>query len=139
MLLDEFRCQAFLARGLAHATRGDIEHALADFNEAIRLDPKSPTAYVNRGILYKTRVSSIARPSGDGKSEAAKAEYEKAFAEFTEAIRLDPNDRFAFYNRATLYGLIDTAAYGESKFCGKRKPRRSANPIAMSVYPLKSA
>ena len=34
---------------------------------------------------------------------------------------------------------IDTAAYGASKFCGKRKPSRSAIPIAMFVYPKKSA
>ena len=27
----------------------------------------------------------------------------------------------------------DVAAYGESKFCGKVKPRSSAIPIAMSV------
>jgi hypothetical protein len=33
----------------------------------------------------------------------------------------------------------DRALYGRSKFCGNWKPRSLATPIAMSVYPLKSA
>jgi protein-disulfide isomerase/invasion protein IalB/Tfp pilus assembly protein PilF len=98
--------------GLRWLHREDWDRALADFNEAIRLDPRNAAAYVGRGNLYKSRASSVSARSNDGKSESAEAEYEKALADYTEAIRLDPNDPITFYNRATLYGLIDTAARG---------------------------
>jgi hypothetical protein len=34
---------------------------------------------------------------------------------------------------------IEIAVYGRSKLAGNSNPSRSAAPIAMSVYPLKSA
>ena len=35
--------------------------------------------------------------------------------------------------------VMDVAEYGASKFCGNWNPRRTAIPIAMFVYPKKSA
>jgi tetratricopeptide (TPR) repeat protein len=51
---------------------------IADYNEAIRLDPKSALAFGNRGIAY-------------GK----KGDNDRALADFDEAIRLNPNSRMA--------------------------------------------
>ena len=63
----------------SHTTTGacleakkEYDKAIADYTEAIRLDPKNARAYTNRGGL--------------GRQE----EYDKAIADFTEAIRLDP-------------------------------------------------
>jgi lipoprotein NlpI len=39
-----------LNRGNVYRAKGDLDHAIADYNEAIRLDPKSIYAYFNRGI-----------------------------------------------------------------------------------------
>ena len=39
-------------RGFSHAEKGDHDKAIADFTEAIRLDPKDATAYNNRGASY---------------------------------------------------------------------------------------
>lgn len=44
----------YLNRGIAYDALGDMERALADFEQAIRLCPKRAEAYNNRGYLrYK--------------------------------------------------------------------------------------
>ena len=55
---------------------------MADFNEAIQLDPKSAHAFRNRGVLY-----------------AKKGDNDRAIADFNEAIQLDPNNALAVCNR----------------------------------------
>ena len=37
------------ASGSKYAMKGDFNHAIADFDEAIRLDPKNADAFYNRG------------------------------------------------------------------------------------------
>jgi tetratricopeptide (TPR) repeat protein len=37
-------------RGNAYSDKGDNDRAIADYNEAIRLDPKSAVAFNNRGV-----------------------------------------------------------------------------------------
>ena len=51
----------------------DDDAAIADYNEAIRLDPKQVGAYFNRGYFRQNRM-----------------EWGKALAGLDEAIRLDP-------------------------------------------------
>jgi hypothetical protein len=60
--------------GSVWADKGEYAKAIADYNEAIKLDPKYAFAYNNRGnSWYKT---------GD---------YDKAIADFKDAVRLNPN------------------------------------------------
>ena len=59
---------------------------MADFNEAIRLNPMYALAFNNRGHIYKK-----------------KGDFDRAMADYNEAIRLDPIYALAFNNRATLY------------------------------------
>ena len=58
---------------------------MADFNEAIRLDPNYAIAYFFRGDLYKRR--------GD---------FERAMTDLNESIRLDPNYAKAYFIRGRL-------------------------------------
>src|SRR5262245_42445384 len=73
------------ARGAAYLFT-DRQRAIADYSEAIRLDPKYAVAYSNRGLAY-----------------AYKNEYDRAIADYNEAIRLDPKYVEAYYNRGLAY------------------------------------
>ena len=44
---------AYNARGYVYMRQHDYQHALADFNDAIRLQPNYPNAYQNRAVTRK--------------------------------------------------------------------------------------
>jgi tetratricopeptide (TPR) repeat protein len=73
-------------RGLAYDSKGEHDRAIADYDEAIRLDPKNADSYVNRGLAYDR-----------------KGEHDRAIADYDEAIRLDPKDAPTYYNRGLAY------------------------------------
>ncbi len=86
---------AYIHRGLAHAARGELDNAIADFTETIRLNPKDAAAYGNRGVAY-----------------GQQGENDKAIADLSEAIRLAPRDPRPYAGRATAYqkkGQLDKA------------------------------
>src|SRR5687767_6757517 len=79
--------------------KGDLDGALTDYNEAIRLDPNLAVAYMNRGAIF-----------------AARNEYDKAIEDSTKAIELKPakveEQATAYTNRGVAYvgkGEIDKA------------------------------
>jgi Flp pilus assembly protein TadD len=57
------------------------DRAIADYNEALRLDPNKTNAYVNRGYAYSN-----------------KGDYRHARAEYEKALQLDPNNTTARNN-----------------------------------------
>jgi tetratricopeptide (TPR) repeat protein len=69
-------------RGVAYSRMDDDERAIADFNEAIRLDPNNAVVFVLRGMSR--------REMGDDMN---------AMMDFDEAIRLDPKYGVAFHVR----------------------------------------
>ena len=82
-------------RGVSAYEKDDLDTSIADFTEAIRLDPEFAEAYCGRGISYRN-----------------KGEYDKAIADYTEAIRLDPKLADAYCSRGIAYeqkGEIDSA------------------------------
>jgi tetratricopeptide (TPR) repeat protein len=81
--------QDFLDQGVKRLQQGDLEAAINNFNEAIRLNPNYAQAYGNRGIAY-SRLQ----------------QYEKALADYNQYIRFNPNSAEAYYNRATLYDKL---------------------------------
>lgn len=74
-----------MRRGTAHEDKDELDLALDDFNDAIRLDLKNDGAFVDRGL-----------------AEAHAFKYREAMNDFAEAIRLNPRDPLAFHNRATI-------------------------------------
>ena len=86
---------AYTNRGLAWGDKGDLDRAIADYNEAIRLDPKYADAYYNRGLAWR-----------------AKGDLDRAIADYNEAIRLDPKYADAYNNRGNAWrakGDLDRA------------------------------
>jgi hypothetical protein len=86
--IDPQNAAIFNNRGIAHAKNGQLDRAIADFDEAIRLNPKDASAYENRGNAYD-----------------AKGQHNRAIADFDEAIRLDPRYAPTFYNRGLAYAI----------------------------------
>ena len=82
------RATAYCDRGIAYGGKRDYDRALADFNEAIRLDPNLAVAYYGRGNIYGN-----------------KRDYDRAIAEYSKAIQLEPKLVDAYYKRGMVYGL----------------------------------
>lgn len=83
-------------RGNLYHRKGDEEHAMQDYNQALRFNPSSAGAYVNRGLLF-----------------ALKNDSHSAIMDYNEALRFDPTMYEAFYNRALAHqgdGDLDAAA-----------------------------
>ena len=78
------------------AHKKDYDKAIADYNEAIRLDPGYAHAY-----------------NGRGKTWSAKKDYDKAIADYNEAIRLYPGYVHAYCNRGVAFLLTGSAKVGE--------------------------
>src|SRR5262249_50503096 len=82
-------------RGVEYDNKGELDRAIDDYTEAIRLDPRDADYFAARGIAWR-----------------AKGELDRAIADYTEAIRLDPKFARAFNNRGNLWrdkGEIDRA------------------------------
>jgi tetratricopeptide (TPR) repeat protein len=76
---------AYSRRAIARGERGELDLAIADYGEALRLDPTGGM-YVGRGAVW-----------------LEKKDYDKAIADFNEAIRLDPDDAAAYSARAGVW------------------------------------
>src|SRR5205807_6486721 len=81
---------AFLRQRLPHGSPANPDLAIADFTEAIRLDPGNPAGHGNRGNTY---LAAGRRP--------------EAVADYTEAIRLDPANPARYVARACAYQGLD--------------------------------
>jgi tetratricopeptide (TPR) repeat protein len=110
------RARAYNNRGLAYANKNDYDRAIADYTEAIRLDPKYADAYGKRGNVYLVRKDNdraiadyadairlnpkfAVAYNNRGLAYANKNDYDHAIADFTEAIRLDPKFAIAYNGR----------------------------------------
>ena len=104
--------QAYNYRGEAWYVKEELDKAIADYDEAIRLDPEYAEAYLNRGIL------------------ASDGEYDKAIADFNEAIRLDPEDALSHFLPAVL-AIQGRSRQGHRRF-RHRAATRARSPRGVS-------
>lgn len=72
--------------GVRLVRAGRLREAVASFDKAIGLNPRSAEAYNSRGITYH-----------------ALAQYEQAIKDYDEAVRINPASAEAYYNRANAY------------------------------------
>lgn len=112
--------QAYEGRGSAYAFGGDLDHAIADFTQALQLDPNYAPAYNDRGLAYHQQNDddraiadynqAIALDpkyanafNNRGNAYEAKGEFDNAIADYTKAIALDPDDAVAYNSRGVAY------------------------------------
>jgi tetratricopeptide (TPR) repeat protein len=110
------RAVAHVNRGIAYYDGGDLNRALADYNHAIRLDPKNAEALHNRADLHlrtgqlddaiadygraialNPKFASAFNGRGNALREVGKVD--EALADYDRAIKLDPRSPFPFNGR----------------------------------------
>ena len=72
--------------GVAYYDKGNFDRAIADFNDAIRVDPECAPAYNNRGVAFYD-----------------KGDFDRAIADCSDAIQLDPKYALAYRTRGLAY------------------------------------
>lgn len=80
---------ALSMRANSWGLKGELDNALADYNECIRLEPGDAVYYNSRGTVWRR-----------------KKQYDKAIADYTEAIRLKPDYALAHNNRGNSWSNV---------------------------------
>lgn len=73
--------------GIANGSKGDLDSAIASFDQAIKIDPKWAPAYENRGY-----------------AKSLQHKLTEAIADYDTALQIDPKYADAYYNRGTAKG-----------------------------------
>jgi tetratricopeptide (TPR) repeat protein len=104
---------AFHDRGLAYFLKGDYDRAIADYNEAFRLDPTDADAIQLRGRAYYDK----------GDHDRAMADYKMAFRllfpEYSEMIRRNPKDANVLEARCRVRGYLSSDLQGALADCNE--------------------
>src|SRR5262245_9243032 len=79
------RSAALTNRGRAYLRRDQPDRALADFDQAVMIDPKNSRAWANRGDFYQ-----------------AMGEFDRAVQDYDSAIMANPMDFEAYNQRGTV-------------------------------------
>ncbi len=111
----------YAARGYQRQIKYDVEGALSDYREAIKLEPANATVFANRGHIY--------RDAGD---------YDKALADFDQAIALDQRLSDALASRGWIFqqkGEIDRAKqdYAQALQAGPSAELKQKLEIALAA------
>lgn len=77
---------AFISRGIAYASIGELDRAVSNFSDALKVDPKYTEVYNNRGVVLEYM-----------------GRYNRAVEDLTKAIECDPTFAQLYYNRGLAY------------------------------------
>lgn len=88
--IGDIRAEAYLNRGIAHEELGQIQRAIEDYTQGLKLNPDYRALYNRRGLAYYDEDK-----------------RDLAIADFSQAIRLDPKDTEALIYRGLAYAAQD--------------------------------
>jgi tetratricopeptide (TPR) repeat protein len=99
--------------GIIFASRGEYHIAIKDFTEAIALKPDLYSAYILRGQAWYASVSRVTTAGKNFSGVSAElntsvtrekqAVYDRAIADFDQAVKLEPNSFKAYFERGNVY------------------------------------
>ena len=114
--------EAFNARGVAYRLKGEVDRAIQDYGQAIKLNGKLAAAYNNRGVAYDQKgdydraiqdyeQAIKLKPSAEpyfnrGNAYLGKAQYDHAIDDFNQAIRLKADFAPAYDNRCWARAVV---------------------------------
>jgi tetratricopeptide (TPR) repeat protein len=88
---DPYQREAFLHRGIAYRGNGNFDRAIADFTQAIELEPDNAKAYTERA---RTRLAWVASKADGNRLQleeaVSKADPHGIVADLDRAVALDP-------------------------------------------------
>jgi tetratricopeptide (TPR) repeat protein len=93
------RSASYLARSVAYHRKGDLDAAVGDLNEAIKLQPDDFHAFHNRGNLH-----------------VARKQYKEAIEDYSKEIKLNPKGSHAYRSRGLVLLKIGEASKAEADF-----------------------
>src|SRR6266700_6026475 len=113
---------AFNNRAIGYRLKGEYDRAIADYNQAIKLNAKFAAAYNNRGVAYDKKgeydraildydQAIKFRPSAEGyfnrgNAQLGKAHYDRAIDDYNQAIKLKADFAAAFDNRCWARAVV---------------------------------
>ena len=139
------RAAAYYNRGNAHSAKGDQAGAIADYDEAIKLEPKNARAFNNRGTAHsdkgefdaaiedfdaaikpnarlRPRISTAPTPM------RAKGEADRAIDDYTTAIKHNRRNVNAYIARGALHLAGGAAAKAQADMKLAARLERQATP-----------
>ena len=127
------KASAYYERGNAKGEMGDHAAAIADFDQALDMNPKYSEAYNNRGV-NKGRMGDHAAALADfdqaleadpqnakahnnrGNAKSNMGDHAAAFADFEKSLEIDPQNTDAYNNRGVAKGKMGDHAAAIADF-----------------------
>jgi uncharacterized caspase-like protein len=80
--LAQTTAEAYVRSGISWSLKSDFDRAIADYNQALRINPQYAAAYLGRGVAWEM-----------------KGNLDRAIADFNQALRINPQYAEAYFNR----------------------------------------
>jgi tetratricopeptide (TPR) repeat protein len=133
---DPYRASSYNGRAGILKQMGELEKSVADYDVAIRLVPKNPKYYANRGDAWR-RAGNLERALQDqdraielyaggpgialglvlrGETLRYMGDYDRALSDFNQAIRAEPNYAPAYTGRGLTFERLGDVERAKSEF-----------------------
>jgi lipoprotein NlpI len=138
--------QAWGMKGRLHFMTGNVDSAIADYVESIRLDPKRVVFYMERGNAWMSKGevdlaladfdqvtkldgNVVAAYIGRGNAYRSKGDYDRAIQEYDQAIKLKPDELSAYGDRGIARFYMGDFSKAVEDVARLTQPAATAYPI----------